>query len=98
MSAPQGWQVGVYSALVRNMNMVQRSRRNGPGRLAQGFFPGLARALIAGALLAALSSGCGVRGSLEAPPSAPTETGNATPGTPGQPSPHKPSILDPLLR
>ena len=43
-------------------------------------------------------SGCGVRGSLEAPPNAKVETGNATPGTPGAPAPHKPSILDPLLR
>ena len=42
--------------------------------------------------------GCGVRGSLEAPPAATTETGGATPGTPGQPVPHKPFILDPLLR
>ena len=42
--------------------------------------------------------GCGVRGSLVAPPAATTETGGATPGTPGQPAPHKPFILDPLLR
>jgi predicted small lipoprotein YifL len=41
---------------------------------------------------------CGVRGSLEAPPQAQTETGGATPGTPGQPVPHKPFPLDPLLR
>ena len=27
-----------------------------------------------------------------------TETGGATPGTPGTPVPHKPSILDPLIR
>jgi hypothetical protein len=51
--------------------------------------------LLGGALLLA---GCGVRGSLEAPVTEPTETGNATPGTPGQPVPTKPSILDPLLR
>ena len=43
-------------------------------------------------------SGCGVRGPLEAPPNAKAETGGATPGTPGAPAPHKPSILDPLLR
>jgi predicted small lipoprotein YifL len=43
-------------------------------------------------------AGCGVHGSLEAPPSAKTETGNATPGTPGEPAPHKPSVLDPLIR
>ena len=43
-------------------------------------------------------SGCGVRGSLEAPPKSKVETGGATPGTPGEPVPHKPSILDPLLR
>ena len=41
---------------------------------------------------------CGVHGPLEAPPNAQTETGNATPGTPGQPAPHKPSVLDPLIR
>jgi hypothetical protein len=35
---------------------------------------------------------------LEVPHDAPTETGNATPGTPGQPVPHKPSVLDPLIR
>jgi len=50
-------------------------------------------------LLAALAlSACGVRGSLEAPPQEAVETGNAVPGTPGQPSPHKPSVLDPLIR
>jgi len=43
-------------------------------------------------------AGCGVRGSLETPPDAQAETGGATPGTPGQPVPHKPSILDPLIR
>jgi len=43
-------------------------------------------------------SGCGVRGSLEAPPKAKVETGSANPGTPGEPVPHRPSILDPLLR
>jgi predicted small lipoprotein YifL len=42
--------------------------------------------------------GCGVRGPLEAPPNAKTETGGATPGTPGEPVPHKPSVLDPLIR
>jgi predicted small lipoprotein YifL len=59
------------------------------------------RRILAWALIAigALSvGGCGVRGSLEAPPAATTETGGATPGTPGQPAPHKPFILDPLLR
>ena len=30
-------------------------------------------------------AGCGVHGSLEAPPAAKTETGNATPGTPASP-------------
>jgi predicted small lipoprotein YifL len=43
-------------------------------------------------------AGCGVHGSLEAPPSPKTETGSATPGTPGEPAPHKPSVLDPLIR
>ena len=51
------------------------------------------------AMLGALGmAACGVRGSLEAPPQAQTETGQATPGTPGQPVPHKSSILDPLIR
>jgi predicted small lipoprotein YifL len=46
-------------------------------------------------------SGCGVRGSLEAPPKEKTETGSATPGTPGKVDekvPHKPFILDSLIR
>ena len=42
--------------------------------------------------------GCGVRGSLETPPQERSETGGAVPGTPGQPVPHKPSVLDPLIR
>jgi predicted small lipoprotein YifL len=42
--------------------------------------------------------GCGVRGSLETPPGEKTQTGGATPGTPGEPVPHKPSVLDPLIR
>jgi hypothetical protein len=42
--------------------------------------------------------GCGVRGSLDAPKGQKTETGGATPGKPGEPVPHKPSILDPLIR
>ena len=50
-------------------------------------------------LLGALGlAGCGVKGPLEVPKEAANETGNATPGTPGQPVAHKPSILDPLLR
>ena len=56
-------------------------------------------AVVALVVLGALSlAGCGVRGSLEAPPQAQTDTGGATPGTPGQQTPHKPSILDPLIR
>jgi hypothetical protein len=44
-------------------------------------------------------SGCGVRGSLDAPPGAATNTaGSSTPGTPGAPQPHRPSVLDPLIR
>ena len=42
--------------------------------------------------------GCGVRGPLESPPKAKADTGGATPGKPGEPVPHKPSILDPLIR
>ena len=62
------------------------------GRLQLGVVLGLL------ALGAFSLSGCGVRGSLESPPEARTETGDATPGKPGQPVPHKPSILDPLIR
>lgn len=43
-------------------------------------------------------AGCGVRGSLETPPGARDQTGGATPGKPGEPVPHKPSVLDPLIR
>jgi hypothetical protein len=72
------------------MNKVQ------PSQMQRGWQLGVALFLLcAGGLLLAA---CGVRGSLEAPPAAATDTGNATPGTPGQPTPHKPSILDPLLR
>jgi predicted small lipoprotein YifL len=52
-------------------------------------------------VLAALGlAGCGVKGPLEVPHDAVNETGNATPGSPGQPATpaHKPSILDPLIR
>jgi predicted small lipoprotein YifL len=49
--------------------------------------------------LAATLGGCGVRGSLEAPPRVKNETGDAVPGrTADSPGPHKPSILDPLIR
>ena len=55
--------------------------------------------VVAFLLLGALNlGGCGVRGPLETPKDMPSDTGNATPGTPGQPTPHKPSILDPLIR
>jgi predicted small lipoprotein YifL len=57
---------------------------------------GMALALLVGGALGL--AGCGVRGSLDAPAAEPVDTGNATPGTPGQPAPHKPSILDPILR
>jgi hypothetical protein len=44
-------------------------------------------------------SGCGVRGSLEAPEGIATTTGEAKPGsTPDTSKPHQPSILDPLIR
>ena len=43
-------------------------------------------------------AGCGVRGSLEKPPGVQSETNDAIPGKPGEPVPHKPSVLDPLLR
>ena len=57
------------------------------------------RVVIALLMLGALElGGCGVRGPLETPQREKAETGNATPGTPGQPAPHKSSILDPLIR
>lgn len=60
---------------------------------------GRTRVVMALALGAALAlGGCGVRGSLEKPPGVQSETDNATPGKPGEPVPHKPSVLDPLLR
>jgi hypothetical protein len=43
----------------------------------------------------AVGAGCGVRGSLDAPPRA---AGDAPPPKPGEPPPHRPSILDPLIR
>jgi predicted small lipoprotein YifL len=44
-------------------------------------------------------SGCGVRGPLETPPGAKVETGEAAPGSVAKPGePHRPSILDPLIR
>jgi predicted small lipoprotein YifL len=43
-------------------------------------------------------AGCGVKGPLDTPKDARADTGNATPGTPGQPVPHKSSVLDPLIR
>jgi len=70
--------------------IVNRAQMHGRLRL------GLAAALFA--LGAFGLAGCGVRGSLEAPPREKAETGGAVPGTPGQPVPHKPSILDPLIR
>ena len=45
-------------------------------------------ALLAGA-------GCGVRGSLDAPPKAASD---APRPKPGEPPPHRPSVLDPLIR
>jgi predicted small lipoprotein YifL len=50
-------------------------------------------ALALGGVLALCA--CGVRGSLEKPPGVQSEAGDAPPG---KPAPHKPSILDPLLR
>ena len=65
-------------------------------RQAIGF--GLTLALLSALLLA----GCGVRGSLEKPPGVQpgvqNESNDATPGKPGEPVPHRPSVLDPLLR
>jgi predicted small lipoprotein YifL len=53
--------------------------------------------LTATAVLALLASGgCGVRGSLDAPP---RDVSDMPPPTrPGEPPPHKPTILDPLIR
>ena len=61
-------------------------------RQAIGF--GLTLALLSALLLA----GCGVRGSLEKPPGVQNESNDATPGKPCDPVPHRPSVLDPLLR
>jgi predicted small lipoprotein YifL len=47
------------------------------------------------ALAIAVSAGCGVRGPLETPPKAKAE---APSPKPGEPTPHRPSILDPLIR
>jgi predicted small lipoprotein YifL len=40
-------------------------------------------------------AGCGVRGPLETPPK---QVGDAPRPKPGEPPPHRPSILDPLIR
>jgi predicted small lipoprotein YifL len=72
------------------VNRVQSIRMH--GRLKLGIVAALLLLGVAGL------GGCGVKGPLEAPRDMPTETGNATPGTPGQPTPHRPSILDPLIR
>ena len=56
-------------------------------------------ALALGGVLALCA--CGVRGSLEKPPSVQSESGD-DPASPtkksDKPAPHKPSVLDPLLR
>jgi hypothetical protein len=57
---------------------------------------GIGLAFLASAAL--LLAGRGVRGSLEKPPGVQSDSGDATPGKPGEPVPHKPSVLDPLLR
>ena len=75
---------------MRTVNRVQPTQMH--GRLKLGV---VAAVLLLGAFGLA---GCGVRGPLEVPHDAPTETGNATLGTPGQPVPHKPCVLDPLIR
>lgn len=60
--------------------------------------PRLAIALVL-ALVGMMSlSGCGVRGSLEAPPEAQNESNAAIPGKTGDPAPKKGFVLDPLLR
>ena len=79
---------GASQPMTRHPSVRRRDR----GRLARA----VALAVLVGAVVGL--GGCGVRGSLEAPAAEPTDTGNATPGTPGQPVPHKPSILDPILR
>jgi hypothetical protein len=45
---------------------------------------------------ASAAAACAARS--ETPPQEESETGGAVPGTPGQPVPHKPSVLDPLIR
>jgi predicted small lipoprotein YifL len=56
--------------------------------------PFLVAAVLTGLALVSVP-GCGVRGSLEAPKGEKVDTGG---GKPGEPVPHKPSILDPLIR
>jgi predicted small lipoprotein YifL len=46
------------------------------------------------ALALAVSAGCGVRGPLDSPPKSKEEVSSK----PGEPKPHQPSILDPLIR
>jgi predicted small lipoprotein YifL len=47
------------------------------------------------ALAVAVSAGCGVRGPLDSPPKSQADAPTAKPG---EPKPHRPSILDPLIR
>ena len=74
---------------VMRIDPVQMCRRRQVGMAAAAL-----------ALLALSLAGCGVKGPLEVPHDAVNESGNATPGTPGQPAqaPHKPFILDSLIR
>jgi predicted small lipoprotein YifL len=76
--------------VLQTVNKVQPVQTRGRRQRAV-----LAALLLLGALGLA---GCGVKGPLEVPKDAANETGNATPGTPGQPNPHKSSVLDPLIR
>lgn len=78
------------------MALLTVNRVHMQSRLQAGVLATLILAIGAMAL-----SGCGVRGSLETPPAAKaaTDTGNATPGsTPAEQKPHKPFVLDPILR
>ena len=49
-------------------------------------------------LAAGLLAGCGVRGSLELPPEAKAEAASKAPTKTGEPPPHRPFVLDGLLR
>jgi predicted small lipoprotein YifL len=73
-----------------HVNMVQQGSQ---GSMSRPLPLCIAMALTALGLLSA--AGCGVRGPLDSPTK---QVSDAPPPRPGEPPPHKPSILDPLIR